>query len=52
MPEGAGESASAAPRVDGWLQTHSACCAVLQALQQGQRRAALVTSESPAGGAS
>ena len=46
----AGKLGSATPRVEGWAQIHSVCCAALQALQQGHRRAALVTSESPEGG--
>lgn len=49
-PKRAGKFGSATPWMEGWAQIHSACCAALQALQQGHRRAALVTSESPAGG--
>ena len=47
--ERVGKIGSAAPRVESCAQIHSACCAALQALQQGQRRATLVISESVPG---
>ncbi|CAL8465604.1 g5140 [Coccomyxa elongata] len=36
---------SAAPRETALAQTHSACCAMLQALQQGQREGTLMTAK-------
>ncbi|BDA51455.1 probable oleandomycin polyketide synthase, modules 5 and 6 [Coccomyxa sp. Obi] len=40
-----------APQGRALAQTHSACCATLQALQQGQREATLITAAIPGGGA-
>ncbi len=42
-------ASSAAPRDRALVPTHSACCATLQALQQGQREVTLNTAEHPEG---